>query len=107
MCHNGNLVNDRELRGALTAQGAIFQTSSDTEVFLHLYARSKARSVEDAIVDSITQLEPDDAGAVVAEDGVALDRVAAGLAPDLEGDALHAVELRVRALVLHADRVDV
>ena len=44
VCHNGNLVNERELRAALSAQGAIFQTSSDTEVFLHLYARSQGRA---------------------------------------------------------------
>ena len=36
--------------------GSIFQTSSDTEVVLHLYARSKAASVEDALVESIAQV---------------------------------------------------
>jgi amidophosphoribosyltransferase len=40
ICHNGNLVNAQELREALVAQGSIFQTTSDTEVLLHLYARS-------------------------------------------------------------------
>ncbi|HWK11104.1 MAG TPA: class II glutamine amidotransferase, partial [Vicinamibacterales bacterium] len=38
--HNGNLVNARELRDQLVRDGSIFQTSSDTEVILHLYARS-------------------------------------------------------------------
>ncbi len=56
IAHNGNLVNARELRDDLVRDGAIFQTSSDTEVALHLYARSKARTVEDAIVESVTQL---------------------------------------------------
>src|SRR5215208_8360637 len=42
IAHNGNLVNARELRDELVRAGAIFQTSSDTEVLLHLYARSKA-----------------------------------------------------------------
>jgi amidophosphoribosyltransferase len=54
--HNGNLVNAQELRDELVQQGSIFQSSSDTEVVLHLYARSKAKSVETAIVDSVTQL---------------------------------------------------
>jgi amidophosphoribosyltransferase len=57
VCHNGNLVNQRELREELSRQGAIFQTSSDTEVFLHLYARSKARDVEQALVDTVTQVQ--------------------------------------------------
>jgi amidophosphoribosyltransferase len=56
VAHNGNLVNARELRDDLVRNGAIFQTSSDTEVVLHLYARSKAPSVEEALVESIAQL---------------------------------------------------
>src|SRR5438874_9348826 len=57
LCHNGNLVNARELRDELVRQGSIFQSSSDTEVILHLYARSKARSGEDAIVESVAQVQ--------------------------------------------------
>jgi amidophosphoribosyltransferase len=56
LCHNGNIVNARELREDLVRQGAIFQTSSDTEVVLHLYARSKATNVEDAVIESVSQL---------------------------------------------------
>src|SRR5437762_254074 len=50
ICHNGNLVNAGELRDELVRQGAIFQSSSDTEVVLHLYARSKAPGIDEAIV---------------------------------------------------------
>jgi amidophosphoribosyltransferase len=57
LCHNGNLVNARELRDELVQQGSIFQSNSDTEVILHLYARSKAPSVEGAIVESIAQVQ--------------------------------------------------
>ena len=56
VAHNGNLVNAGELRDRLVQAGSIFQTSSDTEVVLHLYARSKAPSVEEALVESIAQL---------------------------------------------------
>ena len=53
--HNGNLVNAQELRDELVSQGSIFQTTSDTEVLLHLYARSKAPTVEQALIESVTQ----------------------------------------------------
>jgi amidophosphoribosyltransferase len=56
VAHNGNLVNARELRDDLVRAGAIFQTSSDTEVLLHLYARSTAPTVEEALIDSISQI---------------------------------------------------
>jgi amidophosphoribosyltransferase len=57
LCHNGNIVNARELRDDLVKQGSIFQSNSDTEVILHLYARSKAASVEEAIVESVAQVQ--------------------------------------------------
>jgi amidophosphoribosyltransferase len=56
IAHNGNLVNAQELRDHLVRLGSIFQTSSDTEVILHLYARSRAATIEDAIVESISQI---------------------------------------------------
>ncbi|HEX8031503.1 MAG TPA: amidophosphoribosyltransferase [Vicinamibacterales bacterium] len=56
ICHNGNIVNANEVRDRLVRAGSIFQTNSDTEVVLHLYARSQAGSVEDALVEAITQL---------------------------------------------------
>jgi amidophosphoribosyltransferase len=57
ICHNGNLTNADALRNELVQQGSIFQSGSDTEVVLHLYARSKARNAEDAVVESVTQLQ--------------------------------------------------
>src|SRR6476469_7609638 len=56
ICHNGNIVNANEVRDRLVRAGSIFQTNSDTEVVLHLFARSQAGSVEDAIVEAVTQL---------------------------------------------------
>jgi amidophosphoribosyltransferase len=55
--HNGNLVNAQDLRELLVKQGSIFQTTSDTEVLLHLYARSKAPTVEQALMESISQAQ--------------------------------------------------
>jgi amidophosphoribosyltransferase len=57
ICHNGNLVNAGELREELVSQGSIFQSSTDTEVVLHLYARSKAATAEDAVVESVAQVQ--------------------------------------------------
>ncbi len=57
ICHNGNLVNADGLRNELVRLGSIFQSGSDTEVVLHLYARSPARSVEEAVVESVTQVQ--------------------------------------------------
>jgi amidophosphoribosyltransferase len=55
VCHNGNLVNAGEVRDALVRSGAIFQTNSDTEVIVHLFARSREDGAEAAIVDAISQ----------------------------------------------------
>jgi amidophosphoribosyltransferase len=45
ICHNGNLVNAQELRAELEASGSIFQTSSDTEVIVHLMAKAREPDV--------------------------------------------------------------
>ncbi|HHI82294.1 MAG TPA: amidophosphoribosyltransferase [Rhizobiales bacterium] len=57
VCHNGNLTNGLALRDALIREGAIFQSTSDSEVILHLLARSKKLRLIDRFVDAISQLE--------------------------------------------------
>ncbi len=57
VAHNGNLTNARELREELVNEGAIFQTSSDTEVILHLIARSKLKNQIDQIKEALSRLE--------------------------------------------------
>jgi amidophosphoribosyltransferase len=54
--HNGNLVNATLLRQELEAAGSIFQSTSDTEVILHLYARSHRERLEDAIAASLSKV---------------------------------------------------
>ncbi|HVT43073.1 MAG TPA: amidophosphoribosyltransferase [Thermoanaerobaculia bacterium] len=57
IAHNGNLVNGGELRQKLENEGAIFGTMSDTEVIVHLIARSKAPDLEGALVDALSQVK--------------------------------------------------
>jgi amidophosphoribosyltransferase len=49
LAHNGNLVNALEIRSRLEAQGSIFQTTSDTEVIVHLVAQSKEQTLTEAV----------------------------------------------------------
>jgi amidophosphoribosyltransferase len=55
--HNGNLVNALELRREMEDQGSIFQTTSDTEVILHLIARSKATELERMIPEALARCQ--------------------------------------------------
>jgi amidophosphoribosyltransferase len=56
VAHNGNIVNAEVLRHSLEAAGSIFQSTSDTEVLLHLYARSHKERLEDAIAASLSKV---------------------------------------------------
>ncbi|HET7746326.1 MAG TPA: amidophosphoribosyltransferase [Vicinamibacteria bacterium] len=56
IAHNGNLVNANMLRKGLEAAGSIFQSTADTEVVLHLYARSHKERLEDAIAASLSKV---------------------------------------------------
>jgi len=53
VAHNGNLVDAAMIRSDLETDGAIFQTTTDTEVLLHLVARSRVPDVVDAIVEAV------------------------------------------------------
>src|SRR5256712_964461 len=57
LAHNGNLTNADALRSDLVAKGSIFQTSSDSEVLIHLIARSEAREPEDQLLDALERVE--------------------------------------------------
>jgi amidophosphoribosyltransferase len=57
VAHNGNLVNADDLRAELEAQGAVFSSSSDTEVVLHLIAREKAPDLETRVAKALDRVE--------------------------------------------------
>jgi amidophosphoribosyltransferase len=81
ICHNGNIVNANEVRERLVRAGSIFQTNSDTEVVLHLYARSQAGSIEDALVEAITQLTGAFSFALITKDSLIAVRDPHGFRP--------------------------
>jgi amidophosphoribosyltransferase len=57
VAHNGNLTNAYHLRKSLVRRGSIFQSTSDTEVIIHLIATSTFRTLLDRFVDTLRQLE--------------------------------------------------
>jgi amidophosphoribosyltransferase len=57
VAHNGNLVNGGELRRQLEAEGAIFNSTADSEVIVHLIARSKEPDLERAFLDALGRLQ--------------------------------------------------
>ncbi|WP_406858233.1 amidophosphoribosyltransferase [Alsobacter sp. KACC 23698] len=57
VAHNGNLTNGLTLRRQLVRDGAICQSTSDTEVILHLVARSRKRRFMDRFIDALAQIE--------------------------------------------------
>jgi amidophosphoribosyltransferase len=57
LAHNGNLTNAGEIRARMEAQGSIFQTSSDTEVIVHLIAQSREQTLPEAMADALRQVE--------------------------------------------------
>ncbi|MEW6418681.1 MAG: amidophosphoribosyltransferase [Nitrospirota bacterium] len=56
IAHNGNLVSAVDLRTSLEAEGAIFQSSSDSEVIVHLIAHSKGNDFYERVAHAITQI---------------------------------------------------
>jgi amidophosphoribosyltransferase len=57
VAHNGNLVNAHTLKQELEEDGSIFQTTMDSEVFLHLFVKSLRHGFEQALVNSVTRLQ--------------------------------------------------
>ena len=57
LAHNGNLVNAHDIRSRLERQGSIFQTTSDTEVIVHLVAQSREETLPEAIADALRRIE--------------------------------------------------
>ena len=57
LAHNGNLTNAHILRSELEQSGAIFQTTADTEVIVHLMARSQYKTIEESLCESLKSVK--------------------------------------------------
>ena len=81
VAHNGNITNAAELRRELEREGSIFQASSDTEVILHLVARSRERTLPGALREALLQLEGAFSLVFLAEDRIIVARDPHGFRP--------------------------
>jgi amidophosphoribosyltransferase len=81
VAHNGNLVNAQEIRSRLEAQGSIFQTTSDTEVIVHLIAMSREHTLPEAMADALRRVEGAFSLVMVSADRVFAARDPRGFRP--------------------------
>jgi amidophosphoribosyltransferase len=81
LCHNGNLINAVRLRQDLEAQGALFQSTSDSEVILHLLARSQEPDILEALKETVSQIQGAFSILLITKDAVIGARDANGFRP--------------------------
>ncbi len=86
IAHNGNLTNSRALRDELVEDGAIFQSTSDTEVILQLIARSRRDGVVNRFMDALRQVEGAYALVCLTNDTLIGARDRYGIRPLVLGD---------------------
>jgi amidophosphoribosyltransferase len=81
VCHNGNLTNAEELRAGLESRGSIFSSTSDTEVLVHLVAKSNQVAIEDRVCDALAQVKGAYSLLFLTEDSVVAVRDPRGVRP--------------------------
>jgi len=81
IAHNGNIVNALAIRSELESRGAIFSTTSDSEVVLHLLARSREETVEERLVDALSRLRGAFSLLLLTKDGLIAARDPRGFRP--------------------------
>ncbi|MDZ7627540.1 MAG: amidophosphoribosyltransferase [Parvularculaceae bacterium] len=86
IAHNGNLTNARKLRTELVQRGCIFQSTSDSELFLHLTARSHHLLMVDKLIDALKQVEGAYALTILTKEGLIGARDPVGIRPLILGD---------------------
>lgn len=81
LAHNGNLVDADAVRTRLEEDGSIFQTSSDTEVILHLIARSRQPSLPERVAEALAQVRGAYSLAILSPDALIAVRDPMGVRP--------------------------
>jgi amidophosphoribosyltransferase len=81
LAHNGNLVNAREIRTVLESKGAMFTTTSDSEVILHLVARSQAPTLTGAIAEALLEVRGAYSIVILSREGIFAARDPNGIRP--------------------------
>jgi amidophosphoribosyltransferase len=81
LCHNGNLTNFREVRERLQNEGTIFQTTSDTEIILHLAAKSQKKDQVEQIIEALNQVQGAFSIAILTDDRLIVARDPHGWRP--------------------------
>jgi len=81
LAHNGNLVNAREIRRRLEEAGSVFTTTSDSEVFLHLVARSRASTLTGAIAEALSEVHGAYSLLILSREGIFAMRDPNGIRP--------------------------
>ncbi|HUP22255.1 MAG TPA: amidophosphoribosyltransferase [Thermoanaerobaculia bacterium] len=86
LVHNGNLTNAVQVRSRLEREGSIFQTTSDTEVILHLVARNPRPSLVESLLVALSEVEGAYSLLMVTDDGLIAARDPWGFRPLILGD---------------------
>ncbi|MBH00342.1 MAG: amidophosphoribosyltransferase [Solibacterales bacterium] len=89
VAHNGNLTNAIDIRRDLEMSGSIFQANSDTEVIVHLIARSQEDNLEHALRESLLRMEGAYSLAVLSKEGLIVARDPYGFRPMAFGQIEH------------------
>ena len=81
IAHNGNLVNARQIRSQMESEGSIFQTTTDSEVVLHLIARAMKKGLERAMLETMSQVKGAYSMVIMTEDSLLAFRDPHGFRP--------------------------
>ena len=84
--HNGNLVNGKQLRERLEQEGSIFQTTSDTEVILHLMARRSRPTLVESLMAALEEVAGAYSLLLITEEGLIAARDPNGFRPLILGE---------------------